>query len=322
MKKTNTKHKVILLVVGLSLLVLVAVSFWYLSRQNIAVLNPKGPIALKEYHLIVFSLLLSLLVVVPVFTLLFVFSIRYSEKNTKSKYSPNLDHSKIFETIWWLIPSALITVLAVVAWNSSHDLDPYKRISSTNKTLNIQVVALNWKWLFIYPQQNIATVNYFQIPNQTPVNFEITSDAPMNSFWIPNLGGQIYAMPGMSTQLNLLASNNGTYPGSSANISGQGFSGMTFNVKSSSMNNFNDWVAQVKQSQARLTLARYNNLSQPSLNNGISYYSYAEPNLYNNIVYKYLTPTSAEANPDNTSKTQNIPNVQQLVQQGMQGMSM
>jgi cytochrome o ubiquinol oxidase subunit 2 len=181
---------------------------------------------------------------------------------------------------------------------------------------------MDWKWLFIYPEQNIATINYLQIPSNTPIDFNITSDAPMNSFWIPQLGGQIYAMPGMSTQLHLLASGNGTYNGVSANISGQGFAGMTFTARSTSAQSFNNWADSVEQSNNKLSLEEYNRISKPSENNPIVYYANTDPSLYNNIIYKYLVPTTGAANPDNGNRTQTIPNIQQLQSEGMQGMSM
>jgi cytochrome o ubiquinol oxidase subunit 2 len=321
MKKTNKiKKRIITLII--SVLIIVGLGIWYFHDKTVAVLNPRGPIALKEFHLIVFALLLSLTIVIPVFILTAVFAYRYRETNTKAKYSPELDHNKYAETIWWVIPSILIAILGVVAWNSSHTLDPYRPIYSNRPAMTIQVVALDWKWLFIYPKQNIASVNLVQFPNNTPINFEITSDAPMNSFWIPQLGGQIYAMPGMSTQLHLLASQNGSYNGSSANISGEGFAGMTFIARSSSTQGFNDWLNSVKKSPNKLSLAEYNKLSGPSQNNPVSYYSSAQYGLYNNIVYKYLVPSSGAANPDNSGKTQAIPNLQQIESQGMQGMSM
>jgi cytochrome o ubiquinol oxidase subunit 2 len=284
----NRKYKFaffILLILGV---VLVAVR--YLHGSNVAVLNPKGPIALQERNLIVFAALLSLIVVIPVFTLTAVFAWRYREGNTKAKYSPDLDHNRVAETIWWLIPSALILILSIVAWNSSHQLDPYKPLASTTPALTIQVVSLDWKWLFIYPEQHIATVNFFEIPKQTPVNFEITSDAPMNSFWIPQLGGQIYAMPGMSTQLHLMASVDGSFNGSSANISGAGFSGMTFVAKASSQADFDRWVRSAQRSPQTLNQGTYNSLAQPSENNPIASYTADDSGLYDTIINKYMLP--------------------------------
>lgn len=265
---------------------------WYLRHTSIPVLEPRGPIAQKERRLIIVTLLLSLIVVIPVFGLLFGFAWKYREGNKKAKYSPNLDHSRVVETIWWLVPSALILVIGIITWNSSHQLDPYKPLSSNTPPITIQVVALDWKWLFIYPQQNMATVNLVQFPMNTPVNFEITADAPMNSFWIPQLGGQIYAMPGMSTQLHLMANTAGNFYGSSANISGKGFAGMSFVAKSTSANDFKRWVRSVKHSPNRLSQGTYSKLSNPSQANPVAYYASSEAGLYDNVIMKYTGPFS------------------------------
>jgi len=294
----NKKFKITCL--ALVLIGVVGLAAWYLHGTTIAVLDPKGPIAQKERNLMVFALLLSLIVVIPVFTLTAVFAWKYRETNTEAKYSPELDHNRIAETIWWLIPSALILILSVVAWNSSHQLDPYKPLNSTTPALTIQVVALDWKWLFIYPVQHIASVNFFQFPTGTPVNFEITADAPMNSFWIPQLGGQIYAMPGMSTQLHLMASVNGNFHGSSANISGEGFSGMTFIAKSSSQAAFEQWVNSVQHSGRSLNQSTYTALAEPSQNNQVAYYTSNEAGLYTAIIDKYMTPTDQAASSGTT----------------------
>lgn len=282
----------------------VAVAIHYLLHTNIPVLEPKGIIAQKELHLIVFALLLSLIVVIPVFGLLFAFAWRYREGNHSAKYSPQLDHSRLAETLWWSIPSAIILVLSVVAWNSSHQLDPYRPIASKNKQITIQVIALDWKWLFIYPEQHVASINFFQIPVNTPVNFELTSDAPMNSFWIPQLGSQIYAMPGMETDLHLLANQAGSYNGVSANISGSGFAGMTFVAKASSTTDFNDWMRQVKSSLNVLDVAAYNNLLEPSKNNPVKYYASAQTGLYNMAVMKYMEPTNPPSKTGASTKSQ------------------
>ena len=176
-----------------------ALAAWYIHRTNIPVLEPRGTIAAHEKHLMLITVLLAGIVVLPVFGMLFAFAWRYREGNArKAKYSPELAGNRAAETVWWLIPSIIILILSVVAWNSSHALDPYEPIASNVKPLNVEVVAMDWKWLFIYPDQRVASVNSLEIPVNTPVNFTITADAPMNSFWIPQLGGQIYAMPGMN----------------------------------------------------------------------------------------------------------------------------
>lgn len=292
MIKTNTmskKYKPPIFVL-LSLGVVLLAAILYLQGTNIAVLNPKGSIAEQQFDLIVFTSLLSLLIVVPVFALTFYIAVKYRAGNKKAKYSPELDHNSVAEALWWGIPLALIAVLAVITWVTSHKLDPYRPIVSDKKPVIIQVVALRWKWLFIYPEQNIATVNYIQIPEKTPINFELTSDAPMNSFWIPQLGGQVYAMSGMSSKLHLQADKLGTYSGSSANISGEGFAGMTFTVKATPETEFIDWVDSVRQTPQMLTMDIYQKLAEPSKNHPRTYYSGRDESLYDTVIMKYMSP--------------------------------
>jgi cytochrome o ubiquinol oxidase subunit 2 len=262
----------------------------YLHGHNLAVLNPKGLIASRERSLIIIASLLMIIVVIPVFALTFGIVWKYRAGNTKAKYSPDWDHNRRLEATWWAIPSVLILILSILTWTSSHELDPYKPLASSAQPLTIQVVALDWKWLFIYPQQHIATVNFVQIPKDTPINFVITSDAPMNSFWIPQLGGQIYAMPGMSTQLHLMASSTGSYAGSSANISGRGFAGMRFIAKATSPADFNTWVASTQRGSAHLNLETYAALARPSENHPVATYASAQDGLYDTILMKYMMP--------------------------------
>ncbi len=262
----------------------------FLFYGDIAVLNPKGMIAHQESDLIITSTLLMLIVVIPVFVMSFIFAWKYRASNKKAKYDPDWDKSVVAESIWWGVPCIIILVLSILAWKSTHTLDPYKPIDVTTKPLKIQVVALQWKWLFIYPEQNIATVNFFQFPEKTPVDFEITADAPMNSFWIPQLSGQIFAMPGMKTKLHVIADGVGNYRGSSANISGTGFAGMTFVAKSSTQADFDEWVESVKQSPKALNLDEYKQLAAPSTNNPVASYVLASEDLHNWIIMKYMMP--------------------------------
>ncbi len=261
-----------------------------LYRGESAVMNPKGMIAWKQRNLIVISTILMLIVVIPAFILTFVFAWRYRANNTKAKYAPNWDYSNLIESIWWGLPFAIIFVLSIITWKRSHELDPFKPIDSSRKPIEIQVVALQWKWLFIYPEQNIASVNFVQFPKETPIRFHITADAPMNSFWIPELGGQIYAMPGMSAQLHLIADAIGDFRGSSANLSGRGFSGMTFVAKATSQEEFEGWVQTVKQSSQVLNTNLYNSLVHPSERNPVTHYSLGEEKLYEQIMMKYMMP--------------------------------
>jgi cytochrome o ubiquinol oxidase subunit 2 len=287
----NKKIKLILpVILALGLL---AGGIWYLRDANFALLNPKGSIAHQERQLMLFASLLSLLVVVPVFALLFGIIWRYRVGNKKAVYKPDWDGSKTLETIWWLVPSVLIIVLSVVTWNSSHKLDPYKPLQSAAKPLKVQVVALDWKWLFIYPEQNIASVNFLEVPTDRPINFEITSDAPMNSLWIPQLGGQIYAMPGMSTALHLQADTVGDYKGYSANISGKGFAGMTFTTRAVEQGNFDQWVESARRSPLTLSQDAYNKLARPSENNKPVTYAAIQSGLYDTIIMKYMAMPAA-----------------------------
>ncbi|MEI8187850.1 MAG: COX aromatic rich motif-containing protein [Candidatus Saccharibacteria bacterium] len=278
-------------VIGLILLIIVplAALIYHVKNTNFQVLNPKGQIALQEKNLIVFALALSLFVLVPVFLMLIVFAIRYNEKNTKSKYSPNFDHSRIFEAIWWGIPTILIAILSVVTWNSSHSLDPYKSISSSKPTLKIQVVSMNWKWLFIYPKSQIASVNDLTIPVDTPIDLEMTSDGPMNQIWIPQLAGQIMLMPGMVTHLNLISDNTGSYLGRSSNISGVGFAGMTFNTNVVNSRDYSAWINNARKSTKVLNNISYKELNIPSEYVPVSYYSYASHDVFGDIYNKYMS---------------------------------
>ncbi len=262
----------------------------YLYSKNMVVLDPKGLIALQQRDLLLITTLLMLTVVVPVLVLAVVISWKYRAGNEKAKYDPNWDHSTALECIWWGFPCLIVILLSVLTFKSCLDLDPFKPLDSDVKPVKIQVVALQWKWLFIYPEHNIACVNFVQFPEKTPINFEITADAPMNSFWIPQLGGQIYAMPGMNTKLHLIASEIGDYRGSSSNISGNGFAGMIFTAKASDQEEFESWVRSVQGSSESLTLDAYDKLTLPTEYVPVSVYSLKDEHLYESIIMKYMMP--------------------------------
>lgn len=264
--------------------------------NKLVIFNPKGSIASDEKDIIIISTLLMLIVVIPVILMTFIFAWRYRASNLKATYTPEWAHSVKLELIWWAIPCIIISILGVITWKSAHDLDPYKPLRISGKPVTIQVIALDWKWLFIYPEENIAVVNYMQIPENRPINFKITADAPMNSFWIPQLGGQIYAMPGMQSKLHLIAQEKGQYEGLSASFSGNGFSDMKFIVKVTSNEDFMQWVSSVKQSQIKLTFKEYNNLIRPSENNSKQYYSFVETDLFKSVILKYMVPMQGVGN--------------------------
>lgn len=255
----------------------------FMFMADIAVLNPKGIIAEKQSQLLLFATVIMLVVVLPVFALTFGIAWKYRSGNGKAKYTPNWDFDWVLEALWWSVPLVIIVILSVVNWVYCIKLDPFRPIDSTAKPMKIQVVALQWKWLFIYPEQGIATVNYFQFPEQVPIDFEITADAPMNSFWIPQLGGQVYAMPGMKSELHLMADGSGTYRGSSSNISGTGFSGMVFQATSVSAGDFATWVDGVKGSSA----LNYDELVKPSQYVPQASYT-VENGLFEKIIMKYM----------------------------------
>lgn len=281
------KKKFKVAVVVLFCLAVVAFLAHYISSHSIAVFDSKGEIGIKERDLINTASLLMLIVVVPVLVLALAFAWKY-RAHRKERHEPDWEHNYIAEYCWWGVPLVIVVILSVITWKSSHELNPFKPIDSEVKPLKVQVVALEWKWLFLLPEQGVAAVNFVQFPENTPINFEITSDAPMNSFWIPQLGGQIYAMPGMRSELHLIASEKGNYRGVSANISGTGFAGMVFTAKASTEDEFNEWVVSVKQTGAPLNLTTYDELAKPSQFNPAAYYKLEEPDLFSQILMKYM----------------------------------
>lgn len=260
-----------------------------LSGCNSAIMDPKGAIGLEQRTLILTAIGLMLIVVIPVIIMAFAFAWKYRASNTNAKYSPNWSHSNKVEAVVWTIPVIIIAILATITWKTSHQLDPFKPIVSDEKPMTVEVVSLDWKWLFIYPEQGIATVNELVIPKDVPVQFKITSDTVMNSFFIPQLGSQIYAMAGMQTQLHLIANEAGTYKGISANYSGRGFSGMKFNaIATPTRADFDAWVAKVKQAPNQLaTMDQFKSLAADSIDNPVEYFSTVQPDLFKNIIGQY-----------------------------------
>ena len=238
----------------------------------------------------ILALLFFFFVVFPAIFLTFVLAIRYRASNTKATYAPDWSHNNWLEAIWWFVPMVIIAILATITWTSSHRLDPYRPLSSNVKPITIEAVALQWRWLFIYPDQGIATINYVQFPVDKPVTFLITADAPMNSFQIPQLAGQIYAMAGMETQLHLIANEIGSYNGRSVSFSGDGFSGMTFIAKSSSQTDFDTWVNTVKQGKNALNMSSYNDLAKPSEDATAQYFASVDGDIFHDIIMKYMPP--------------------------------
>lgn len=280
-----------LIVLGVGIVILTTINF--LTSHNIAMFNPKGIIASAQRDLMVIEIAIMLAVLIPTILLFYFFAWRYRSPDKHVPYQEH-DHSVFGELMLWAIPTIVVAILAVLNWTSAHTLDPYKPIQMAGAApLTVQVVALNWKWLFIYPRENIASVDTIVVPQQTPLEFDLTADAPMNSFWIPQLGGQLYAMGGMVTRLHLMADTTGQYLGKATEINGEGFSSMTFNVESVTQSSFNSWVQRVKKSSQPLTLNEYKKLAQPGETYPQAYYSMVDGNLYNDIVMQYMSPAAA-----------------------------
>jgi cytochrome o ubiquinol oxidase subunit II len=259
-------------------------------------LDPKGPIGSDEKFVILAAFGLMLIVVIPVLVMVFWFPYKFRAGNTKADYAPKWTFSIWIELVVWLVPAAIVTCLGVLAWKTTYQLDPYKPLASTAKPLTIEAVSLDWKWLFIYPDQNIAVVNQLVFPTNVPLNFKITSDTVMTSFFIPQLGSQIYAMAGMQTRLHLLADTPGTYEGQNQQLSGDGYTDMTFKAIATSQEQFEQWVQNAKGSPAKLDPARYRELTKPTADAPVAYFSSVKPDLFNHILSKYMKSMS------NTSK--------------------
>jgi cytochrome o ubiquinol oxidase subunit 2 len=267
---------------------------------NAVLLHPAGAVAAQQGHLIVVSTVLMLLVIVPVMALTVLFAWHYRKSNTGATYTPDWDHSTQLELVIWAAPLLIIIALGAVTWISTHTLDPYRPLRKFDpahrvgaevtvpadvKPLTVEVVALDWKWLFIYPEQGIAVVNDLAAPTDVPLTFKITASSVMNSFFVPALAGQIYAMPGMQTELHAVINRAGDYEGFSANYSGAGFSDMRFKFHGMSSAQFDRWVQDVRAGGGRaLDRAAYLQLEQPSQHDPIRRYASVAPGLFDGIV--------------------------------------
>jgi cytochrome o ubiquinol oxidase subunit 2 len=254
------------------------------SCQQTGVLDPQGPIASAERLLLVNSTAIMLVVVVPVILATLAFAWWYRSSNACASRSPDESYEGRTEFVVWSIPALIVILLGGVIWIGSHQLDPRAPIPADAKPLQVDVVALDWKWLFIYPEQGVAAVNQLVIPAGTPVHFRLTSATVMNSFFIPQLGSQIYTMGGMTTHLNLLADAPGAYPGFSANFSGDGFSEMRFIAKAMPAGDFDAWVTQVRGTGSALDNVGYTQLAKPSEAVPPTTYRSVEPNLFERII--------------------------------------
>ena len=267
---------------------LIATFVFVTQGREIPVLNPQGEIANQQYILILITVALGVLVVVPVFILLFTIAWRYRAGNKKAKYDPELEGNKGLEILWWGIPCVIILALAVITHISTHALDPYKALQSDKPPVKVQVIALEWNWLFIYPDHKVATLNFMNIPEDTPINLTLTSDAPMNSFWVPALAGQVYTMSGMSTKLHIMADKPGAYNGTTANISGEGYADMRFKVNSMAEHDFSSWLKTAATSQNTLDSEMYEKIAEPKKDRAEATYALKTPSLFDDVIMKYM----------------------------------
>jgi cytochrome o ubiquinol oxidase subunit 2 len=278
--------------VALSLLAL-------LSGCQADVLYPAGDVAARQRDLLLVSTGLMLLIIIPVIALTIWFAWRYRASNAAARYEPDWDHSTQLELIIWSAPLLIIICLGAITWMGTHILDPYRPIdriaagaplTADTEPLRVDVVALDWKWLFIYPQLGIATVNELAAPRDRPIDFSITSSSVMNSFYVPALAGQIYAMPGMETRLHAVINQTGDYEGFSANYSGAGFSGMRFHFLGQTAEQFDQWVARVKGADRTLDRDGYLRLERPSEMEPVQYYTAVAPELYHDVLNLCVQP--------------------------------
>lgn len=259
------------------------------SGCSTVVLNPAGDVAAQQGNLVVIATALMLLIIVPVMALIALFAWRYRHANTDATYTPDWHHSTALELVIWAAPLLIIISLGAVTWTSTHLLDPYRpigridaqrAISASAKPLRVQVVALDWKWLFIYPEYGIATVNELAAPIDRPVEFELTAESVMNAFYVPNLAGMIYAMPGMTTKLNAVVNRPGNFTGFSSNFSGDGFSGMHFRFHAVSKRDFDGWVQRIRAGDGTLDRAGYIKLAKPTADTPIMRFAAVTPGLF------------------------------------------
>jgi cytochrome o ubiquinol oxidase subunit 2 len=283
----------------LASLLLPAAMLLALSACGRAVLDPAGDIARQQRDIIMTSTALMLLIIVPVIALIIIFAWRYRESNKDATYDPDFDHSTALELVIWSAPLLIIICLGALTWWSTHLLDPFrpigriaahKPIDPKAKPLVVQVVSLDWKWLFVYPEQGIATVNELALPVDRQVRFDMTSSNMMNSFYAPTLAGMVYTMPGMRSQLHAVLNKPGSYEGFSANYSGAGFSDMRFKLLGLDQPGFDRWIAHAKASGQTLDTNRYLQLERPSEKVPAAYFASVDKSLFDRIYNRCVRP--------------------------------
>jgi len=255
------------------------------------ILDPQGPIGAAEKTILIDSVAIMLAIVVPTIVAIFAFSFWFRASNARAFYWPDWEYSGRIELVVWSIPTLTVILLGGVAWLGAHHLDPAKPIEGSSKPLTIQAVSLDWKWLFIYPDQKVATINTLTVPAGVPLQFELTSASVMNAFFIPQFGSLIYTMNGMNNRLNLRADTPGTFQGLSAHFSGDGFSDMHFDVHVVPSEQFSKWAQDASNAPQALDGRSYIQIAKPSMKNAPTIYRLADPDLYKSIVTQKLPPS-------------------------------
>jgi len=255
-----------------------------------AVLDPKGLVGIADKTILVDSLAIMLAIVVPTILATFGFAWWFRAGNTRAKYLPEFEYSGRIELIVWAIPLLVIILLSGVAWIGSHELDPAQPLASKTPPLEVQVVSLDWKWLFIYPNQRVASVNQLVVPAGVPIHFALTSASVMTAFFIPQLGSMIYTMNGMTTQLNLQADAPGSFHGLASHFSGDGFADMHFEVRAVPAEQFAAWVEATRKTGPTLDAASYTSLAKQSIDAKPFTYRAADPGLFQQVATQQLPP--------------------------------
>ena len=277
------------------------------SLQQVPVLHTDGPIAATERDLLLGAAALMLIVVIPVFVMVAWFAWHYRASNTSARYMPEWGFSAKIEAAVWLVPTAIVLILGVMVWIYTDQLDPYKTLAiKGDPPLQVEAISLDWKWLFIYPKQHIATVNELVIPTKRPISFKLTSDTVMNSLYIPGLVGQIYTMAGMRTRLNMLADAPGHFTGLNTQYSGTGFSDQHFAVRAVPTARFSAWIKKVKRTPKRLDAAAYARLEKPTSDVPVTLYSAVEPDLFSKVIAKYVGPPARAGHRQQVGRSQQI----------------
>jgi cytochrome o ubiquinol oxidase subunit II len=255
------------------------------------ILDPQGPIGAAEKTILIDSLAIMLAIVLPTILAIFAFSFWFRASNARAFHWPDWEYSGRIELVVWSIPTLTVILLGGVAWLGAHHLDPAKPIEGSGEPLTIQAVSLDWKWLFIYPDQKVATINTLTVPAGVPLQFQLTSASVMNAFFIPQFGSLIYTMNGMNNRLNLRADTPGTFQGLSAHFSGDGFSDMHFDVHVVPSEQFSKWAQDASKAEKALDARSYEQIAKPSMKNAPAIYRLADPDLYRSIVTQKLPPS-------------------------------